>query len=67
MSAPSAALRQLLLLNAEDRNVLLTLIPTELAVSLIEEAPVQAATVQKLEDVILTRARDLRRQASAAK
>ncbi|MCC6926660.1 DUF3576 domain-containing protein [Novosphingobium sp.] len=31
------------------------------------EAPVQAATVQKLEDVILTRARDLRRQASAAK
>jgi hypothetical protein len=26
-------------------------------------APVQAATVQKLEDVILTRARDLRRQA----
>lgn len=31
------------------------------------EAPVQAATVQKLEDVILTRARDLRRQASAGK
>ena len=29
------------------------------------EAPVQAATVQKLEDVILTRARDLRRQAIA--
>ena len=29
------------------------------------EAPVAAATVQKLEDVILTRARDLRRQASA--
>ena len=28
------------------------------------DAPVQAATVQKLEDVILTRARDLRRQAS---
>jgi predicted small lipoprotein YifL len=27
------------------------------------EAPVQAATVQKLEDIILTRARDLRRQA----
>ena len=27
-------------------------------------APVQAATVQKLEDVILTRARDLRRQSS---
>jgi hypothetical protein len=31
------------------------------------EAPVQAATVQKLEDVILTKARDLRRQASSAK
>ena len=31
------------------------------------EAPVQAATVQKLEDVILTRARDLRRQASGVK
>lgn len=31
------------------------------------EAPVQAATVQKFEDVILTRARDLRRQASSAK
>ena len=29
------------------------------------DAPVQAATTQKLEDVILTRARDLRRQASA--
>lgn len=29
------------------------------------DAPVAAATVQKLEDVILTRARDLRRQASA--
>ena len=28
-------------------------------------APVQAATVQKLEDIILTRARDLRRQAIA--
>ena len=28
-------------------------------------APVQAATVQKLEDVILTRARDLRRASSA--
>jgi alpha-beta hydrolase superfamily lysophospholipase len=27
------------------------------------DAPVQAATVQKLEDVILTKARDLRRQA----
>lgn len=29
------------------------------------EAPVQAATVQKLEDIILTRARDLRRSAIA--
>jgi hypothetical protein len=29
------------------------------------EAPVQAATVQKLEDIILTKARDLRRQAIA--
>jgi hypothetical protein len=28
------------------------------------DAPVQAATVQRLEDVILTKARDLRRQAS---
>jgi hypothetical protein len=27
------------------------------------DAPVQAATVQKLEDIILTKARDLRRQA----
>ncbi|HZF46626.1 MAG TPA: DUF3576 domain-containing protein, partial [Sphingomonadaceae bacterium] len=27
------------------------------------EAPVEAATVQKLEDVILTKARDLRRSA----
>ena len=32
-----------------------------------DDAPVQAATVQKLEDVILTRARDLRRQASGVK
>ncbi len=30
------------------------------------EAPVQAATVQKLEDIILTKARDLRRQAVAS-
>lgn len=30
-------------------------------------APVQAATVQKLEDIILTRARDLRRAAVATK
>jgi hypothetical protein len=31
------------------------------------DAPVQAATVQKLEDVILTKARDLRRQACPAR
>lgn len=30
------------------------------------DAPVQAATVQKLEDIILTHARDLRRQALAS-
>lgn len=30
------------------------------------DAPVQAATVQKLEDIILTRARDLRREAIAS-
>jgi len=30
------------------------------------DAPVQAATVQKLEDIILTKARDLRRQALAS-
>jgi hypothetical protein len=30
------------------------------------EAPVQAATVQRLEDIILTKARDLRRQALAS-
>lgn len=30
------------------------------------EAPVQAATVQKLEDIILTKARDLRRQGLAS-
>ena len=30
------------------------------------EAPVQAATVQKLEDIILTKARDLRRQGMAS-
>ena len=30
------------------------------------EAPVQAATVQKLEDIILTKARELRRQAVAS-
>lgn len=42
--ARSAALRQLLLLVAEDRDILLTLIPVELAGALIEEAPVQAAT-----------------------
>ncbi len=30
------------------------------------DAPVQAATVQKLEDIILTKARDMRRQAVAS-
>lgn len=48
---PSAALRQLLLLVAEDRDILLGLIPTDLAASLIVEAPVQAATdlIERLE------------------
>ncbi|HEY9037976.1 MAG TPA: magnesium transporter [Roseovarius sp.] len=41
---PSAALRQLLLLPADDRDVLLALIPAALAANLIVEAPVQAAT-----------------------
>ena len=41
---PSAALRQLLFLVAEDRDVLLELVPAELAANLIIEAPVQAAT-----------------------
>ena len=41
---PSAALRQLLLLVAKDRDVVLALIPAELAANLIVEAPVQAAT-----------------------
>lgn len=41
---PSAALRQLLLLAAEDRDVLLALVPVELAADLIVEAPVEAAT-----------------------
>ena len=38
------ALRQLLFLTAEDRDVLLALVPAELAANLIIEAPVQAAT-----------------------
>ncbi|WP_347310922.1 magnesium transporter [Defluviimonas sp. SAOS-178_SWC] len=42
--APSAALRQLLALSAEDRDVLLELVPTELAAALVEEAPHAAAT-----------------------
>ena len=42
--APSAALRQLLLLVAEDRDVLVSLVPAELAARLIMEAPVRAAT-----------------------
>ncbi len=48
---PSSALRQLLMLEAEDRDVLLSLVPAELAAALIVEAPVQAATdlVQRME------------------
>ena len=48
---PSAALRQLLLLDIEDRDALLALVPPGLAASLIEEAPVQAATdlVERME------------------
>jgi magnesium transporter len=47
----SAALRQLLALAAEDRDVLLELVPTELAAALVEEAPHAAATelVERLE------------------
>ena len=41
---PSAALRQLLLLVAEDRDILLAMVPAELAAELIIEAPIQAAT-----------------------
>jgi magnesium transporter len=40
---PSAALRQLLMLETEDRDILLSLVPVELAAALIVEAPVQAA------------------------
>jgi magnesium transporter len=42
--APSAALRQLLLLDPEDRDRLLELVPTELAAALVEEAPHSMAT-----------------------
>ncbi len=55
---PSAALRQLLLLIAEDRDVLLALIPAELAASLIVEAPVQAAT-DLFERMAIDRAADV--------
>jgi magnesium transporter len=41
---PSAALRQLLLLVAPDRDALLALVPATMAARLIGEAPVQAAT-----------------------
>ncbi len=58
---PSAALRQLLLLDAEDRDLLLSLIPTELAASLIVEAPVQAAT-DLIERLATDRAADLLNQ-----
>lgn len=40
---PSAALRQLLMLKSEDRDLLLSLVPVDLAAALIVEAPVQAA------------------------
>ena len=39
------------------------LLETRRHLGLIPPAPVQAATVQKLEDIILTKARDLRRSA----
>lgn len=50
---PSAALRQLLFLSAEDRDTLLALIPAGLAAELIEEAPHSAATdlVERMETV----------------
>ncbi len=49
----SGALRQLLALSAEDRDLLLEMVPTELAAALIEEAPHAAATelVQRLDTV----------------
>lgn len=47
----SAALRQLLALSADDRDILLELVPTDLAAALIEEAPHVARTdlVERLE------------------
>ena len=47
----SGALRQLLALSAEDRDILLELVPTELAAALVEEAPHAAATelVERME------------------
>ncbi len=50
---PSAALRQLLLLESEDRDALLALVPTDLAARLIVEAPVEAKTelVSRMETV----------------
>lgn len=49
--SPSAALRQLLALSPQDRDILLQLVPIELAASLVEEAPHAAATelVERLE------------------
>ena len=40
----SAASRQLFALEAEDRDILLSLVPTELAARMLEEAPLVAAT-----------------------
>jgi magnesium transporter len=49
----SGALRQLLALSAKDRDVLLALVPVELAAALIEEAPNEVAVelVERLETV----------------
>ncbi|MGP6089399.1 magnesium transporter [Antarctobacter jejuensis] len=40
---PSAALRQLLLLEAGDRDLLMSLVPVEMAADLVVEAPIEAA------------------------
>jgi len=61
---PSAALRQLLLLVADDRDILMTLIPTDLAAKLIVEAPVQAAT-DLLERMEIDRAAEVLDQLSS--
>ena len=51
----SGAVRQLLLLSAADRDLVLTLVPVELAAALVEEAPHAAAT-ELLERLDATRA-----------